>query len=108
MTRTALPLWTMLEDVYHRCVLFTGFTDNETAEGAIRAGFSKGLRHLKKHHRCSLGLLSETFARSDSDLRRVKSEENPSDIGTKALDGVTFEKHLKSLGIVSSDNQDEE
>jgi hypothetical protein len=101
MTRTALPMWTLLEDLYSRTITFRGYTDNTTAEAAILAGFSKGLRHLRKHHRCSLGLLGEVFARPDAELLRVASEDNPADIGTKALAVVKFLQHLEFLGIAS-------
>jgi hypothetical protein len=91
----------MLEDLYHRTISFRGYTDNTTAESAIIAGFSKGLRHLRKHHRCSIGLLGEVFARSDAELRRVTSSDNPADIGTKALPVQVFLKHLNFLGIAT-------
>ena len=48
--------------------------------------------------------MSETYGREGADVLRVESDQNPSDIGTKPLDAITFAKHLIYLGIMSIQN----
>ncbi len=55
-------------------------TDNATTKLDIEVGSTKGMRHLKKHQRISLGLLSERIERDDASLCKRDRAENTSDI----------------------------
>ena len=63
MVRSAIPLWTLVEDVYERPFRLEIGTDNSTARLDILQGWSKGMRHLKKHQRVSISLFHETVQR---------------------------------------------
>ena len=82
---------------------FEGLTDNSTAKNAVREGFSQGLRHLRKHHRVSIGLMSDVYSRPDARCARVPSKWNCSDIFTKALGRELHERHALALGLATRD-----
>jgi hypothetical protein len=99
LSKCGLPIWTLLEDIYDRCIWFRMSLDNHPAELACCNGFSKGLRHLRKAHRLSLGLVGDIFERPDTECTRVPTADNNSDIHTKALDAQSFEKHVRNMGM---------
>ena len=75
-------------------------TDNSTTKLDIELGFSKGMRHLRKHQRISLGLLAESLERDDAELRKIGTDESTADLFTKALGTVKFLTHRDGLGGV--------
>ena len=94
-----------MEDVLHRPMRILSLTDNTTAEQAVRHGYSKGLRHLRKHHRVSIGLMSDIYLRGDASLGHVESGQNHGDIFTKALEVLLHEYHTRALQVVEAVNE---
>ena len=100
LVRSAIPLWTLLEDLYERVFKMEIGTDNSTARLDILQGWSKGMRHLKKHQRVSISLFYETTQRDGVEVRKLDSEENTPDILTKDLKSVeVFVRHRRGLGV---------
>lgn len=100
IARSAIPLWTLLEDVYERPFQMEIGTDNSTARLDILQGRSKGMRHMKKHQRVPTPLLHETVQRDGVQVRKLDSEENTPDLLTKDLKSVeTFQKHRRGLCV---------
>lgn len=99
LTRCAWPIQQVVSEVYRYDVPLSLGTDNSTTKLDIEIGFSKGMRHLKKHQRISLGLLSEALERDDASLDKLPSKDNTSDIFTKPLGSHLFYTHRDGLGI---------
>ena len=85
MTKSGFPMNTLLEQVYRRPVRMELGTDNETCELAINTGYSKGMRHLRKHQRLSIGLYNEACDRDDVDVAYLESGENTTNVLTRAF-----------------------
>ena len=69
--RSALPTWTLLEQILKTRVLFEAVTDNTAAEAIVVSGYSKSLRHMRKHHRVSVSLMRDIYYREDATLGHV-------------------------------------
>ena len=74
-------------------------TDNETCKLDISQGWSKGMKHLRKHHRVSISLSGEAVARPEVHLEKLESDENTMDIFTKPLGPAKFTKHRTGLDV---------
>ena len=92
-------MWTMLEDVYGRTFQLEVGTDNSTARLDILQGYSKGMKHLRRHQRVSISLFKETLDREDVDVLKLDTNENTTDVLTKPLGAEKHEKHRNGLGI---------
>ena len=69
--------------------------DNMSTITVIKAGYSPALRFIPKHHRISLGLVSE-LCKDLVELEHVESAKQRGDILTK---GLGPEKHALALGL---------
>lgn len=103
LTRSSWPLQGTMEQVYLREIPLILGTDNSTALLDLNIGWSKGMKHLRKHQKVSIGLLSEGLDREDTWLLKKPSAENRSDILTKPLPPATHWKHVRGLGLTMSD-----
>ena len=99
VTRSAFPVNTLLEQVYDRAVKLVLGTDNETCHLDVCVGYSKNMRHLRKHQRLSIGLFNESCDRDDVEVETLPSGKNTSDILTKVTKVHTFQTHRVGLGI---------
>ena len=85
--------------------------DSQAALCAIRAGFSKTMRTIRKTHQVSLAWIHEQFCAGDrtpvDTLFYIESPVNAADLGTKVLLVELFDRFTRFLGIryATSDSQ---
>ena len=101
LARSAIPIQIVLEDLHSRSIRLQCFTDNETGMHDLDIGYSKQMRHLRKHHHVSLGLIRDTMEREEDEVRSLESGLNPSDILTKFLNGVLRQRHMIHMNMDS-------
>jgi hypothetical protein len=75
------------------------YGDNTTAVQDYNEGYSKAMRHLKKHHGVSIGIISDAADRDDTEIISEPTAVNTSDIFTKGLGGIKHEHHSAGLGL---------
>ncbi len=71
-------------------------SDAQAAISAVQKGYSKAMRYARRASGVALAWLKENLQQY---LGKVPSEENTSDIGTKPLEALAFEKHRRGLGV---------
>ena len=74
-------------------------SDSTSAIAAVKKGMSTALRHIKKKHRVSLAVVHDSCTAEGVTLEKIDTEENVSDVVTKALDTVRFGKLRSLLGV---------
>ena len=66
------------------------------------------MRRLRKHHRVSIGVMRDIYARDDAKLGREESANLCADALTKPLDAETLNRHLAEMGFIEIGDSDEE
>ena len=99
VTKSTYPLNTLWSDIYGRNIAIKLGTDNSTAQLDVIQGWSKGMKHLRRHQRLSIGLFADSLDDDDCDLEKWDSGENTTDIFTKPLGAQKFVYHRKGLGV---------
>ena len=99
LCRMAFPLRDRAEDVWGREVGLHAGTDNAAALLDIPQGWSKSMRYLRKRQCASLSLTSETLDLSGNPIGKVNTDENESDLLTKALGAWKHWKFILKLGL---------
>ena len=99
VVRSAFPINSLLEQVYERDVPLELGADNETAELDISKGWSKNMKHLRKHQRLSIGQLGEAVDRDDAELRHLPRGSNTTGTLTEGLLPIQYAKYRRGLGI---------
>jgi len=89
---STLPLQELVSAMMGRNVSSVVFTDSQSAIRTIKNGFSSRLIHMSRTHEISLGWLKERSDAGDFVLTHVRSELNKSDIFTKPLERIAFER----------------
>lgn len=102
--RSALPINSLLSEIYGRMIPLHLGIDNTTGRLDILQGYSKGMKHLKRHHRLSIGLYGETVARPGIEVDILGSGENTTDLFTKALGPILFVRHRRGFGSGLDEN----
>jgi len=95
-TRSLLPLAGTLEQVLSNELWVEHQIDADAARAAILKGISLALKYMRKYSRISLAWLHE--ASKVIELSRIPTDENESDILTKAVAKIILEKHLVTTG----------
>ncbi len=72
-----------------------------TALHDLLQGYSKQMRHLRKHHRVSISLINEAFDRPEAKLDFVPSGENTVAILTKPLGPEKHAYHSYGLALTA-------
>jgi hypothetical protein len=88
-----------LETVLRRPIATVIGSDSSAAIAAVNKGVSTSLRHVRKNHRVSLASIHDACALSGTELVKVPTEINASDIFTKSLDAVRFALLRAMLGV---------
>ena len=65
------------------------------------------MKHMKRHHRVSVGLIADTLDREGIELGAKPSGENTSDIMTKPLEAALHQKHCVGMGLSAAAAQPE-
>ena len=99
LCRLALPLQDLAEDVWGREVELHAATDNAAALLDIQQGWSKSMRYLRKHQGVSLSLMSETLDLKGNSVVQANTDDNVSDILTKAPGPRKHSKCVTKLGL---------
>jgi hypothetical protein len=80
------PIHQLMEDILGRAVRAVTFEDNESCGKIVTAGVSVALRHVRKHHRLSIGFLNEVyFTDPNCQLAKVDTSRQRADGLTKSL-----------------------
>ena len=79
-----------------RCVVHE---DNQSAITVINAGYSPQLRYLAKHHRISLGVVSEMCEHEDTDVEHVETSKQKGGLTTKRLQRPKHEPAKHRVGL---------
>jgi hypothetical protein len=75
------------------------YCDASAARGALKAGYSKQMRHLGKTMGVSIAFLKHVIDSNGLKVHAIMSEKNSSDLHTKPLPRTTFEGHKATMGI---------
>ena len=94
----SLPLLAAAEEMFNQSMPLDLLTDNDAARAAFNQGYSRKLRYLKKHQRVSLGFVKDVLDRFGF-TGRVDSDRNNSDLHTKHLNKILFQRHCDDMGI---------
>ena len=95
-----MPTQTYMSEIYgDEHARMKAYGDNSTAVQDYEEGYSKAMRHLKKHHGVSIGIISDAANREDTEIISEPSAQNTSDILTKGLGGIKHEYHCVGLGL---------
>ena len=100
--KMTLPTATTLEDVFEKTVPWCILTDSSAALAAAKSGASAAMRHTRKSHRVSLGVVHDTVSQPGGSLKHVSSEDNVADIMTKPLQVDRFSMLREALGVVAN------
>jgi len=99
VTRTQAPLSTIIEQIWDITIKEVVETDNDAALVAVRAGHSKKMIYLRRHHRVSLGLIHDYVTCEFADIERVPTEFNTADLFTKPLTVERFWQLLVAMCV---------
>ena len=94
-----LELHVTLENVFNRALAARVWTDSEAARLAYNLGYSRRMRHLRKHQRISIAFIKEALEQLKTNATRVATTENTADIFTKALPKKLFAQHVEAMGM---------
>ena len=89
----------VLERLFHAALPVQMWTDYEAARLAYTNGYSRKLRHMRKHQRVSAAFVKEGLDKLKAPVGRIDSACNTADMFTKPLPRGTFEDHVTSLGL---------
>ena len=81
-------------------MFFQVHVDNDAANVSFTQGYSRKLRYMRKHQRVSLGFIKDGLDGTGGEVLRVDTDKNNSDLHTKPLGRVAFEKHREAMGVV--------
>jgi hypothetical protein len=77
-------------------------TDSSVAKSTIQNGYTRTMYYITKHQGTNIAFLHDLFF-ANSDMRltlgKVASDDNFSDIGTKPLERMKFERDAERLGV---------
>ena len=88
-----------IEHMFNRRLGSKVWTDSESARLSYNLGYSRKMRHLRKHHRVSVAFIKEALEQLGTKAARVDAADNPADIFTKPLPKSPFLKHVLGLGM---------
>ena len=93
MRREAIPAQLLLEECLGVRLHIEHFIDNMQAISAIRKGYSKKLRHLRRTQRVAIGLLNDSINDPELDMSvsHQKTDGMKADLFTKALEILKFD-----------------
>ena len=100
MTSTMASVATA-EFIFGHAVGYSLASDSESACANFLAGYSRKLRYLRKYQKISLGLISDALHAMGATVSPVRSGENNSDIHTKPLARVLFQRHKADMGVAA-------
>ena len=96
VAKRVIPLHMTLQRLLKRELPHRYYGDNSATERVVNTGLSAALSYLKRTVGISLTWCKENLSRF---LFRTESDENISDVFTKALDKDKFEKYREMLGV---------
>ena len=99
LQKQALPLLSTMEAVTGKEIRLVIASDSSAAIAAAKKGMSTAMRHVKKNHRVSIGVVHDSCSADGVFLEKIDTEVNVSDVFTKALDAVRFEQLRGLLGV---------
>ena len=73
--------------------------DNMSTIEIIKSGYSPKMRHLAKHHRISLGTVSELVKEEDIDVEHIGTDLQKGDMLTKGLARPKHEPACRLIGL---------
>ena len=102
LRRMVLPLQDTLECMWGADQLLPPelYSDASVAEAALRSGWSRNLRYLRKHQRVSICAVRDLLVTSTTAHRHVESKANVADVFTKCLPADAHWRHAATLGLV--------
>ena len=93
----ALPLLTLLDELFQREVRCLFLEDNQSTLTNIRTGKHQALRHANRAHRVNCHWISETCRSQPIDLGARESHLMAADIFTNVFDQLAKWREVKSL-----------
>ena len=103
LTRSSLPMLSLLEEILQRVISFVHEIDNSAAETVTRTGTTKEMKYMRKTQRISESWAQEQLfgsKRKDRSTLLVSTKDNLADLFTKALDKDTHWKFVNVLNMM--------
>jgi hypothetical protein len=88
-----------IEYIFNRKLGSKVWTDSESVRLSYNLGYSRKMRHLRKHQRVSVAFIKEALEQLGTKAARVDTADSPADIFTKPLPKSPFLKHVLGLGM---------
>ncbi len=99
LRESLVPLQSLWDLMLQRPVKAVLHEDNMSTIVVINAGYSPQLRHIQKHHRISLGEVSELMSHKSRECVHIETEKQKGDLMTKGLARPKHEPAMKMVGL---------
>ena len=99
LRESLVPLQSLWDLMLQRPIKAVMHEDNMSTIVVINAGYSPQLRHIQKHHRISLGEVSELMAHKSRECRHIETSLQKGDLMTKGLARPKHEPAMKMVGL---------
>ena len=93
-----LPILDVVETVVGSPVPCALLTDSDAARAAMKNGYSRKMRYLKKTQRICLGFIGDAIQEACT-VERVDTDDNDADVHTKPLARQAFHKFRSQMGV---------
>ena len=95
-----MPAELIWNQVLEREISSTVMEDNSAAISVVESGYSSTLRFLARHHRITIGFLTEAFEEPTRELLHIESRYQRADGFTKLLEGPRHQECNALLGLM--------
>ncbi len=76
------------------------YEDNTATIQVVRDGTSSALLFVRKHHRISIGVLSDVFSHARRSPHHIETDHQRADVFTKVMDAAKLKTARGQLGLV--------
>ena len=99
LRESLVPLQSLWDLMLQRPIKAVMHEDNMSTIVVINSGYSPQLRHIQKHHRISLGEVSELMAHKSRTCQHIETDKQKGDLMTKGLARPKHEPAMKMVGL---------
>ena len=99
LRESLIPLQSLWELMLQRPIQAVMHEDNMSTIVVINACYSPPLRHIQKHHRISLGEVSELCKSENMKLIHIETDKQKGDLMTKGLARPKHESAMYMVGL---------